>query len=120
MKGEYFTKMLQEGVIEFGPEESIEDLEKMYNIILNVRGKDYQNANKFDEVLALIILCKIPFPGKRPKYKIAVSKIKDTFCGISRDKKLQENFKKIIGKQVVKAQSLKGIRLNKKKDVFHD
>jgi len=118
MKGNYFTAMLQSGRVRVGPKESIEDIVTMYNIILNARGKDFKSASEFDEMLALTILCRIPFPGKRPRFKKAVSKIKNAYRGISQDEQLQENFRNIIGGTVIKAQSFQEIGLRKRSYVY--
>ena len=118
MKRTYFHDLLKSNGIRFSSWESVEDLEMQYSIILEVRGKA-KSPDYLDEKLALAILCKLPWPGKTTKYKIAVRKLRQSFIGIAGSRELQNKFRKLVSKKLVEARTESEISLTNIKDAFN-
>jgi len=119
MRGPLFKTLLPKWIITrafFG--ESISDLESMYSIIIEERGKTEDTLTKFDEQLALAALCKIAWPGKVPGYTQAIQSFKRRFRGIARSVRLQQEFRSRIGRTLSTARTANDISFDRLSSVF--
>jgi hypothetical protein len=96
MKGPLFEDLLRSGGVTLAPGESVEDLETMYSLILEARGKTEKNLTPFDEQLALASLCKFAWPGKSPAYQQGMASFKKEFRGIAENYGLQKAFRSSV------------------------
>jgi len=118
MKDSALEKLLSSGEVKLGPKESAHDLEAMYHIILERRGKAPESATAFDTHLALASLCKFAWPGKLPSYKSAMTAYKQAFRGIAASARLQDAFRERIKEPLSAAQTFADVVLTRPSAVF--
>ena len=99
-------------------EESLRDLEKMYDIIIEARSEGDSEHGEFDERLALAALCKLNWPGKPPAYWESVKLVREKFEGISKDSGLAILFRSGLSTRLTKAKTHGDIKFNSLGDFY--
>ena len=92
MRGPLFNLIIQNRAHTLREGETIADLERMYTILIESRGKNIYNLTRFDETIALAALCQYSFPGKTPSYSAKSLKLREEFIGISKNLLLEDKF----------------------------
>jgi len=93
MRGPLFRQLIEKKEYNLRSDESLADLEKMYTILIESRGKTLSTLNRFDETVALAALCQISFPGKSPSYMNESRQLRSEFKGISSNIILERKFR---------------------------
>jgi hypothetical protein len=118
MKGPLFEKLLLTGEVTLSPKESVNDLEAMYSIIIEKRGKTAETMTAFDEEIALAVLCKIAWPGKPPSYRRGMNVFMRAFHGIARSSRLQKAFRERIKETLSTASAPGEISFERPSSIF--
>lgn len=93
MRGPLFNQLVERGEYRIQSDESLADLEKMYTILIESRGKNINTLTRFDETVALAALCQFSFPGKTPSYINESKQLRADFKGISTNTTLENRFR---------------------------
>lgn len=93
MRGPLFNQLIQNKEYNLREGETIADLERMYTILIESRGKNINTLTRFDETVALAALCQYSFPGKTPAYIRESQQLREAFKGISTNLVLENRFR---------------------------
>lgn len=93
MRGPLFRKLIENREYNLEAGENLEDLEKMYTLLIESRGKNINTLTRFDETVALATLCQFSFPGKTPKFSREVRLLRNSYRGISDNRIIEQRFK---------------------------
>jgi hypothetical protein len=93
MRGPLFNQLIQNREYNLREGETIADLERMYTILIESRGKNINTLTRFDETVTLAALCQYSFPGKTPAYRSESQQLRADFKGISTNLVLENRFR---------------------------
>lgn len=96
MRGPLFKQLVERKEYNLRSDESLADLEKMYTLLVESRGKTISTLTRFDETIVLASLCQVPFPGKTPSYTNDSRQLRADFKGISTNPILESRFRNKI------------------------
>ena len=120
MRGPLFQQLIANREYTLGTGETIEDLDRMYTLLIESRGKTLSSLTRFDETVALASLCQISFPGKTPKFSEGARQLRQNFRGISRNLLLERRFQDKIRLSFKNALNENQINLNDIGNLFFD
>jgi hypothetical protein len=92
MRGPLFRQLIENKEYNLEADENLEDLEKMYTLLIESRGKNINTLTRFDESIALATLCQFPIPGKTPKFSREARLMRNSYRGISYSRNLEQKF----------------------------
>ena len=120
MRGPIFDYLIKTESYTLDSDESLNDLEKMYTLLIESRGKSERSLTTQDERITLITLCQISFPGKTPKFMNEAKSFRKQFKGISESNYLELSFKKKINNSFKRALNENNISFDDIGDIFLD
>ena len=118
MIGPFFAKHLKKNNVQIRKGESLADIVKMYQILLDLRGKTPETASVLDEKIALGAVCKFPVQGKKRHYLADSVMLRARFKGIARDESLQATFRKSVTPGFIGIQVIEDVKMRTLADVF--
>lgn len=120
MRGPLFQRLIERREYNLQSDESLADLEEMYTILIEARGKTINTLNQFDETIALAALCQISFPGKTPTYISEARQFRAKYKGISASYRLENEFKNKVRTSFTSALNESQISFRSLRDLFFD
>ena len=118
MREELFNETEGEILALMTPVESIDDLEQLYTTIVLAR-RQRRHRGKDDEGVALFSLCFFNWPGKAPKYREQIVRLREAFHGIAHSPAQQIDFRARLKPRLLDARSVEELApLHTIQDVF--
>ena len=120
MRGPIFKQLIENRSYNLDLGETIEDLEKMYTLLIEARGKTISTLNSFDENISLISLCQFSYPSKTPKFSNEARQLRKEFIGISTNIILENQFRNKIKSSFKTAINLKQLNFGDIRNLFYE